>query len=123
MSLWSHDLFGAATPSFLLIPLLLRAHLVDISFSLQKLTIQSHFQMSYSLCLVIILTFTETTCWILYIILINIISLGHLGGSVVKHLPLGQVMIPGSWDQVPHQAPHRETDSPSAFISASLCLS
>ena len=23
----------------------------------------------------------------------------------VKHLPLAQVMTPGSWDQVPHQAP------------------
>ena len=29
---------------------------------------------------------------------------GHLGGSVVEHLPLAQVMILGSWDQVPHQA-------------------
>ena len=24
--------------------------------------------------------------------------LGHLGGSVVEHLPLVQVLIPGSWD-------------------------
>ena len=30
---------------------------------------------------------------------------GHLGGSVVEHLPLAQVMILGSWDQVPHWAP------------------
>ena len=30
---------------------------------------------------------------------------GSLGGSVVKCLPLAQVMIPGSWDQIPHQAP------------------
>ena len=28
----------------------------------------------------------------------------HLGGSV-KHLPSAQVMIPGSWDQAPRQAP------------------
>ena len=27
---------------------------------------------------------------------------GHLGGSVVEHLPLAQGMIPGSWDRVPH---------------------
>ena len=27
---------------------------------------------------------------------------GHLGGSVVEHLPLAQVMVLGSWDQVPH---------------------
>ena len=26
--------------------------------------------------------------------------LGHLGGSVVEHLPLAQVVIPGSWDWV-----------------------
>ena len=26
---------------------------------------------------------------------------GHLGGSVVKHLPSAQGVIPGSWDQVP----------------------
>ena len=30
---------------------------------------------------------------------------GHLGGSVVKCLPLTQVMILGSWDGVPHQLP------------------
>ena len=23
---------------------------------------------------------------------------GHMGGSVVEHLPLAQVVIPGSWD-------------------------
>ena len=39
---------------------------------------------------------------------------GHLGGSVVEHLPLVQVVIPGSSDQVPHQAPYREPASPSA---------
>ena len=30
---------------------------------------------------------------------------GHLGGSVVERLPLTQVVIPGPWDRVPHQAP------------------
>ena len=25
-------------------------------------------------------------------------GMGHLGGSVAEHLPLAQVMIPGSWD-------------------------
>ena len=35
---------------------------------------------------------------------------GHLAGSMVEHLPLAQVMIPGSWDGVLHQAPHREPD-------------
>ena len=50
-------------------------------------------------------------------------SARHLGGSVVEHLPLAQVMIPGSWDRVPHQAPRREPASPSAYVSASLCLS
>ena len=49
--------------------------------------------------------------------------LGSLGGSVVECLPLVQVMIPGSWDQVPHRAPHREPASPSASVSASLSVS
>ena len=48
---------------------------------------------------------------------------GHLNGSVVKHLPLAQVMIPGSWDRVPHWAPHGEPASPSAYVFASLCVS
>ena len=48
---------------------------------------------------------------------------GCLGGAVVKHLPLAQVMIPGSWDQAPQQAPHREPASPSAYVSASLSVS
>ena len=30
---------------------------------------------------------------------------GYLGGSVVERLPSTQVMITGSWDQVPNQAP------------------
>ena len=28
----------------------------------------------------------------------NIAFWGHLGGSLVEGLPLGQVMAPGSWD-------------------------
>ena len=31
--------------------------------------------------------------------------MGHLGGSIVQCLPLAQIMIPGSWDGAPHQAP------------------
>ena len=51
--------------------------------------------------------------------------LGRLGGSGVEHLPLAQLMILGSWNQVPCQAPCREPASPSACVSASLsvCLS
>ena len=48
---------------------------------------------------------------------------GHQGGSVVEHLPLAQVVIAGSWDQVLHQAPRREPASTSAYVSASMCLS
>ena len=44
---------------------------------------------------------------------------GPLGGSAVERLPLTQVMIPGSWDQVPHWAPCEEPASPSACVSAS----
>ena len=47
----------------------------------------------------------------------------HLGGLVVEQLPLAQGVIPGSWDQVLHQAPHREPVSPSACVSASLSMS
>ena len=47
---------------------------------------------------------------------------GRLGGSVVEHLPLAQVMILESWDQVPHQAFCMETASPSSYVSASLSL-
>ena len=45
---------------------------------------------------------------------------GHLGGSMVEHLPSARVVISGSWDQDPHQAPHGEPASPSACDSASL---
>ena len=48
---------------------------------------------------------------------------GHLGGSVVERLSLTQVMIPGSWDRVPYQAPCRDPASPSASDSASLSVS
>ena len=49
--------------------------------------------------------------------------MGRLAGSVVESLPLAQFMIPGSWDRVPHQAPLEEPASPSAYVSASLCVS
>ena len=48
---------------------------------------------------------------------------GHLGGSAVEHLPSAQGVILGSWDQVPHQTPCMEPASPSAYVSASLCVS
>ena len=50
-------------------------------------------------------------------------SQGHLGGSVVERLPLPQVVILGSWDQVPHQVPQRASASLSACVSASFCVS
>ena len=39
-----------------------------------------------------------------------------LGGSVVERLPLAQVMIPGSWDPVPHEAPCGEPASLSVSL-------
>ena len=45
-----------------------------------------------------------------------------MDGSAVEHLPSAQGMIPGSWDLVPHRAPHREP-SPSAYVCASLSVS
>ena len=48
---------------------------------------------------------------------------GCLGGSAVEHLPSAQVVIPGSWDRVLHEAPCREPTSPSACVSASLSMS
>ena len=51
-------------------------------------------------------------------------KLGRLGGSVVEHLLLAQVVIPGSWNRVQHQGPRRELASPSSYVYASLvCLS
>ena len=47
---------------------------------------------------------------------------GCLGGSAVEHLPSAQGVTPGSWDRVPHRAPHRESASPSACVSPSLCV-
>ena len=48
---------------------------------------------------------------------------GHLGSSVVEHLPFVQVMILGSWDRVLHWTPLGEPASPSASVSASVCVS
>ena len=48
---------------------------------------------------------------------------GQLGDSVVEHLPSALVTVPGSWDLVLHQVPHREPASSSAYVSASLSVS
>ena len=50
-------------------------------------------------------------------VVIESLKEGHLGGSVVDHLPLAQVP-----DRIPHQAPLREPTSSSAYVSASLCI-
>ena len=50
-------------------------------------------------------------------------DLEHLGGSGAESLLLAQVVILGSWDGVLHQADCREPASPSAYVSASLCVS
>ena len=47
---------------------------------------------------------------------------GWLGGSVVGHLPLAQVMILGSWDWVLDVASSREPGSPFAYVSVSVCV-
>ena len=39
---------------------------------------------------------------------------------MVEHLPLAHVMILRSCNLVPHQVPHREPASPSAYVSVSL---
>ena len=48
---------------------------------------------------------------------------GHLVGSLVEHLPLAQVMILGSWEQVPQQTPPKDPASPSAYVSDFLSVS
>ena len=55
--------------------------------------------------------------------LLRLVLMGHLSGSVVEPLPSAHVMVPGSWDGVPRQAPQREPASLSACVSASLCVS
>ena len=47
----------------------------------------------------------------------------RLGGSVVEHLSSVQVVIPGSWDPVPHWVPLREPASPSTCVCLSVCVS
>ena len=40
----------------------------------------------------------------------------HLGGSVIEPLTLVQVVITGSWDKAPHQAPHKKPASPCVSL-------
>ena len=59
----------------------------------------------------------------------NPIKIGQKWGTCVaqpvKHLPSAQVMIPGSWDLVLHQASllSKESASPSPLLLFSLSLS
>ena len=54
---------------------------------------------------------------------VNLEFQGCLGGSVVEHLSSAQGMIPDSQDRVPHRDPCMEPASPSAYVSASICVS
>ena len=54
---------------------------------------------------------------------LKLYSPGCLGGSGVEHLPSIQGVTPESQDRALHRAPHREPASPSAYVSASLCVS
>ena len=46
---------------------------------------------------------------------------GRLGGSAVEYLPAARVVIPGSWDRVPHQSSHGSLRLPrSMFLLLSL---
>ena len=47
----------------------------------------------------------------------------RLGDSVLERLPLVQGVILESWDRVPHGASCMEPASPSACVSASVCVS
>ena len=47
---------------------------------------------------------------------------GHLGGSVVEHLPLAQGMILESQDQVPHWAPCMEPASLPMSLPLCVCV-
>ena len=49
--------------------------------------------------------------------------MGCLGVLAVECLPLAQGVILESWDQVLHWASCMESASPSAYVSASLCVS
>ena len=46
----------------------------------------------------------------------------RLGGSAIEHLSLAGGLILESWDRVLHRAPSEEPVSPSACVSASLCV-
>ena len=48
---------------------------------------------------------------------------GYLGGSVVEHLPSAQGVTPRVLGSSLCQAPRREPASPSAWVSARLCVS
>ena len=48
---------------------------------------------------------------------------GTPGGSAVERLPSAQGVILGSRDRVPRRGPCRDPASPSACVSASLCVS
>ena len=50
-------------------------------------------------------------------------SLPLSGYLKARAFTFGSSSDPESWNQVPHQTPQREPASPSAYVSASLCVS
>ena len=59
-----------------------------------------------------------------YIISLSVYEIwGAWVAQLVKHLPSTQVMVSGSWDQVPHQAPFSAGSLLLPFYLCSLVLS
>ena len=59
-----------------------------------------------------------------YSLRLKVEFLGCLGGSVVEHLPLAYVVIPGSRDQVPHRVPQESLLPPlPVSLPLSVCVS
>ena len=60
----------------------------------------------------------------IFLLVLKIIVVGHLGGSVVECLLLAQVVIPESWDRILHWVLCSRPASPSAYcLCLSLCVS
>ena len=115
------DIFGCKSFIFLFVPPVQSSPPLSVPLFYTNYILLFCFPSNKLLCVLLLVTLE---IWVWIFVLYELVLLESLGGSVVEHLPLAQVMVPGSWDRVLQRVPAGSLLLPlPVSLPLSLCLS